>query len=75
MIARGHCGLPLAAPGLGHVPSGGRSPRFLLPTADHVLVAHEESGGVAAFRRDADGRPAGTPVSIDVPGAAFLMEE
>lgn len=60
---------------LGHVPSGGRSPRFLLPLADHVLVAHEEGGGVAAVRRGADGRPVGAPVMIDVPGAAFLMEE
>lgn len=60
---------------LGHVASGGRSPRFLLPLAEHLLVAHEEAGGVAILRRAAAGRSLPGPMTIDVPGAAFLMEE
>jgi 6-phosphogluconolactonase len=58
---------------LRHTASGGASPRFVLPLADQVLVAHEEAGGVAIFALAADGAPAGTPQRLAIPGAAFLM--
>lgn len=56
----------------GHVPSGGRSPRFLLLADDILLAAHEKSGGVTALRLDADGIPRSPQRRADVPGAAFL---
>lgn len=56
---------------LGHVPSGGRSPRFLLVHDGRLLVAHEQEGGVTAFVIDRRGRH--TFIGrADVPGAAFL---
>ncbi len=61
---------------LGHVASGGASPRFLLPLADgRLAVAHEEGGGVAVFRLDEEGRPLPAPATIDVPGAVFLIHD
>lgn len=59
---------------IGHCPSGGRSPRFLLLLEDEgrLLVAHETSGGVTALALDGDGRLHPTPARADVPGAAFL---
>ena len=58
---------------LGHVSSGGRSPRFVRPLADQLLVAHEEEGGVTIFAFDDDGVPTGTPERLVIPGAVFLM--
>ena len=58
---------------LGHVGSGGRSPRFLLPLDDRLIVAHEEGGGVGILTLDRDGCPQPDPVLLDVPGAAFVM--
>jgi 6-phosphogluconolactonase len=58
---------------LGHTPSGGASPRFVLPIDDQLLVAHEEDGGVAIFALGNDGVPGGAPQRLAVAGAAFLM--
>lgn len=54
---------------LRHVASGGRSPRFVLPAGDELLVAHEEGGGVTVLAAD-DGQ---LRQRLDVPSAAFLM--
>jgi 6-phosphogluconolactonase len=55
-----------------HVPSGGRSPRFLLLAGGQLLVAHEQAGGVALLPLSDDGLPRTTIARVDVPGAAFL---
>lgn len=65
-------GMPML---LARVPSGGASPRHLLPLGDQLLVAHEQDGTVAIFDLDADGRAAGTPQRLSVPGAAFLAAD
>lgn len=57
---------------LGHVASGGRSPRFILIDEGRLLVAHEESGGVTAMPLDEQGIPGAVSARADVPGAAFL---
>ena len=57
---------------LGHVASGGRSPRFLLLTGQYLLVAHEQAGGITMLPLDKDGRPGPSIARADVPGAAFL---
>jgi 6-phosphogluconolactonase len=59
---------------IGHAPSGGSSPRFLLLLEDEgrLLVAHEKQGGVTALAIDADGRLQPTAARANVPGAAFL---
>lgn len=59
---------------LGHCPSGGRSPRYLLllPDQRRLLVAHEEEGGVTLLRVNAGGLPQPPADRADVPGAAFL---
>lgn len=57
---------------LGHVASGGRSPRFLLLAGESLLVAHEQAGGVTLLPLDGEGRPQAPVVAADVPGAAFL---
>lgn len=55
-----------------HVPSGGRSPRFLLLTGGQLLVAHEQAGGVTLLPLDGNGLPRPVVARADVPGAAFL---
>ncbi|GGB21883.1 hypothetical protein GCM10011380_09310 [Sphingomonas metalli] len=60
---------------IGHVPSGGRSPRFILPLPGRLAVANEESGTVALFRLDPLGCPLPDPEVLEVPGAAFLMPD
>jgi 6-phosphogluconolactonase len=60
---------------LARVPSGGASPRHVLPLGDQLLVAHEQDGTVAIFDLDADGRAVGTPQRLSVPGAAFLAAD
>jgi 6-phosphogluconolactonase len=77
---RGHDSIALfaidedGASALGHVSSGGASPRFLLPLEDRrrLLVANEEGGTVSQFSVGEDGRltPLGKPIAI--PGAVFL---
>jgi 6-phosphogluconolactonase len=63
---------------LGHVPSGGRMPRYLAfdPTARWLVAANHDSDTVAVFRIDPDtGRltPTGHPVVVRRPyGMAFL---
>ena len=59
---------------LGHAPSGGSSPRFLLLLEDDrvLLVAHERAGGVTLLALDNEGRPRSTPLRVDLPGVAFL---
>ncbi len=57
---------------LGHVPTGGRSPRFLLVADGHLLVAHEQAGGVTLLPLDAGGIPQPPAGRADVPGACFL---
>lgn len=57
---------------LGHAPSGGSSPRFLLLAANSLLVAHEKAGGVTVLALDDTGLPHPTRLRADVPGAAFL---
>ena len=57
---------------LGHTPSGGTSPRFLLLLEDKLLVAHEKTGGVTILPLDGAGRPKSAVGRADVPGAAFL---
>lgn len=58
---------------LSHTPSGGASPRFVLPLGHELLVAHEEDGGVAIFALSDDGVPIDEPQRLAIPGAAFLM--
>lgn len=60
---------------LARVPSGGASPRHLLPLGDQLLVAHEQDGTVAIFDLDEDRRPAGAPQLLSIPGAAFLAAD
>ncbi|MBB3692163.1 beta-propeller fold lactonase family protein [Sphingomonas sp. BK580] len=60
---------------LARVPSGGASPRHLLPLDGQLLVAHEQDGTVAIFDLDEGGRAAGTPQRLNVPGAAFLATD
>jgi 6-phosphogluconolactonase len=57
---------------LGHVSSGGRSPRALLLAGGHLLVAHEQEGGVTALPLDPAGRPLPHTARLDLPGACFL---
>jgi 6-phosphogluconolactonase len=57
---------------IGHVASGGSSPRFLLLADGCLLVAHEQSGGITLLPLDGDGLPQPTTARADVPGAAFL---
>jgi 6-phosphogluconolactonase len=57
---------------IGHVPSGGASPRFLLLADKYLLVAHEQAGGVTLLPLDGDGVPMPAIARADVPGAAFL---
>lgn len=57
---------------LGHVSSGGSSPRYLLLAGDRLLVAHEQAGGVTVLALDDASLPHPTPLRADVPGAAFL---
>jgi 6-phosphogluconolactonase len=52
--------------------SGGASPRFLLIEAGHLLVAHEQAGGVTLLPLGDDGVPGAVVARADVPGAAFL---
>lgn len=61
---------------LGHVPSGGASPRFflLLETEKRMLVANEEGGNVTAFGIRSDGTLEPEGVCATVPGAVFLFE-
>jgi len=65
-------GLAGEATPLGHTRTGGSSPRFLLLVDDHLLVAHEQAGGVTVLPIDTDGRPRPPIARADVPGAAFL---
>ncbi len=58
---------------LGHIASGGRSPRFLLPLEKRLVVAHEEGGGVSIFDLGDDGVPLPGPATLDIAGAAFVM--
>lgn len=60
------------ATAIGHVASGGASPRFLLLVGGSLLVAHEQSGGVSLLPLDGAGRPQPLIARADVPGAAFL---
>ncbi len=55
---------------LGHRPSGGKSPRFLLADGDRLLVGHEKYGGVTLLPRGSGPLLA----RADVPGAAFIGE-
>ncbi|RDE06493.1 lactonase family protein [Sphingomonas aracearum] len=57
---------------VGHAPSGGSSPRFLLQHEDCLFVAHEKSGGVTVLALDRDGTPHLSDARADVRGAAFL---
>ncbi|MBB3910579.1 6-phosphogluconolactonase [Sphingomonas desiccabilis] len=57
---------------LGHTPSGGTSPRFLLLLEDKLLVAHEKAGGVTILPLDGTGRPGPSAGQAELPGAAFL---
>lgn len=59
---------------LDHVPSGGASPRFLLPLEDRqrMLVANEEGGTVAVFAIEADGRLRLHGAPANIRGAVFL---
>lgn len=57
---------------LGHAPSGGKSPRFLLVADERLYVAHETSGGVTALPLDGDGCARAFVAHVDIPGAAFL---
>jgi 6-phosphogluconolactonase len=57
---------------IGHAASGGRSPRFLLPLRDRLLVAHEQAGGVTVLALDENGAPHPTPARAEAPGAAFM---
>lgn len=58
---------------LGDVASGGQSPRFVLPFEQHLIVAHEEGGGVTIHALETDGRPRPDLTHLDIPGAAFVM--
>ncbi|WP_428970226.1 lactonase family protein [Sphingomonas sp. Xoc002] len=58
---------------LGHMASGGCSPRFLLPLEDRLVVAHEEGGGVSIFGLAEDGTPLPDPAKLDIAAAAFVM--
>ena len=58
---------------LGHMPSAGASPRFVLPLAGHLIVANEEGGSVAIFRLADDGQPSPDPLALAIAGAAFVM--
>lgn len=60
---------------LGHVPSGGASPRFfhLDEGRREMLVAHEEGGGVTRFAVGDDGRLSRRPGALGVPGAVFIL--
>lgn len=60
---------------LARVPSGGASPRSVLPLGGQLLVAHEQDGTVAIFDLDEDGSAIGTPQRLSVPGAAFLAAD
>lgn len=59
---------------IGHAPSGGSSPRYLLllPDRQQLLVAHEKSGGVTVLPVDTSGLPHPPIARADMPGAAFL---
>lgn len=57
---------------IGHQASGGRSPRFLLIHRDHLLVAHEEGGGVTALPLDPWRLPGAPAARANIPGSAFL---
>ncbi len=57
---------------IGHAPTGGCSPRFLLIEEEHLIVAHEKSGGVTALPIDDRGLTGAVAARADVPGAAFL---
>lgn len=59
---------------LGHRASGGRSPRFLLVDGDHLIVAHEQAGGITALPLDERRLPGAVTARADMPGAAFLGE-
>ncbi|WP_343528819.1 beta-propeller fold lactonase family protein [Sphingomonas sp.] len=58
------------------VPSGGNWPRFFLLREERgeMLVAHERSGTVDAFRIGKDGGLTATGRRIAIPGVAFLAE-
>lgn len=60
------------ATAIGHVASGGASPRFVLLVGDGLLVAHEQAGGVTLLPLDDEGLPQPIAARADVPGAAFL---
>lgn len=57
---------------IGHIPSGGASPRHLLAIDDALVCAHEGDGCVAIFRLR-DGVPQPEPQRLKVPGAAFAI--
>lgn len=57
---------------LGHVPSGGSSPRHLLALDDALICAHEDDGGVTIFALK-DGMPQSDPQRIALPGAVFAI--
>lgn len=57
---------------LGHMPSGGTSPRHLLVVDDTLVCPHEGDGCVAIFTLR-DGIPRPDPQRLKIPGAAFAM--
>jgi 6-phosphogluconolactonase len=57
-----------------HAPSGGRSPRFFLLSADgQFVIAHEEDGAIRMGRADEEGVVLVGSAEIHVPGAAHLF--
>ena len=58
-----------------HAPSGGRSPRFFLPSEDgrQLVVAHEQDGAIRIGGVDENGRFRLVDSDLCVPGAAFLF--
>ncbi len=69
-FALDHDGMPSL---VGHIATGGASPRFVLPLATELLVAHEGAGGVTVLPLGDDRAPGPVAQRLDVPGAAFLM--
>ncbi len=60
---------------LDHCPSGGASPRFLLPLEDiaALVVANEEGGNIGIVSLDPHGGFSGEMRTIAIPGAVFAI--